>query len=115
MISYGKILAYKWPGNQWRIDGDDYSTLWWSADNRDPKPTEEEIESSVIEVDLIRQWIDIRRLRDDLLKASDWTQLKDSPKKDQTKWKKYRQELRDITEKFDDPDFVIWPDSPETK
>ncbi len=55
----------------------------------------------------------MRKYRNQLLSASDWTQLADSPlsKTEKTKWAKYRQNLRDIidTEK---PWTVTFPSDP---
>lgn len=52
--------------------------------------------------------------RDQLLAASDWTQMLDSPLSPEKRadWAKYRQELRDITLQ---PDYsnIIWPKKPE--
>lgn len=47
----------------------------------------------------------IRRNRDFLLTKSDWTQLPDSPlsAEEKAKWAAYRQELRDLTNKYPDP------------
>lgn len=52
--------------------------------------------------------IEMRRERDRLLKASDWTQLPDSPV-DKEAWAVYRQELRDLPEREDWPNIQQWP------
>jgi hypothetical protein len=60
----------------------------------------------------------IRQKRNDLLIASDWTQVNDSPLTDAKKieWSTYRQELRDLpsyhqsTTNFDD---VVFPTQPD--
>ena len=60
----------------------------------------------------------IRQIRNDLLIASDWTQVNDSPLSDVKKeeWATYRQELRDLpsshqsTTNFDD---VVFPTQPD--
>ena len=60
----------------------------------------------------------IRQKRNDLLIASDWTQVNDSPLSDAKKaeWATYRQELRDLpsshqsTTNFDD---VVFPTQPD--
>lgn len=58
------------------------------------------------------KWISIRRQRNSLLVASDWTQVVDFPG-DQTGWARYRQLLRDIPQDYaPDPGAVIWPKSP---
>lgn len=56
-------------------------------------------------------WGEIRRTRNSLLTASDWTQLPDAPV-DAAVWAAYRQELRDITTQAD-PFNIIWPTKPE--
>ena len=53
----------------------------------------------------------IRLERDQLLAASDWTQVSDAPV-DQTAWSVYRQELRDVTDQPTFPDSVVWPTEP---
>jgi len=60
----------------------------------------------------------IRRLRNEKLTESDWTQLPDSPLSTDVKntWAVYRQGLRDITDNLDgieSLDDVIWPTKPE--
>lgn len=60
------------------------------------------------------RWGTVRLQRDEKLSDSDWTQLKDSPLTDEQKaaWVSYRQSLRDITDTFDNPEDVVWPDTP---
>lgn len=53
----------------------------------------------------------IREKRNQLLLASDWTQLLDSPV-DQTVWASYRQQLRDISLQENFPWVVTWPEPP---
>jgi hypothetical protein len=54
---------------------------------------------------------ELRMVRDNLLKASDWTQLADAPV-DRAAWAAYRQALRDLPESADDPRDIIWPKPP---
>lgn len=56
--------------------------------------------------------VNIRRDRDDRLKACDWTQLVDSPVNKET-WATYRQELRDVPSQEGFPWTVTWPTKPE--
>ena len=51
-----------------------------------------------------------RKVRNELLTESDWTQLGDSTVAD--KWKTYRQELRDITTSTGFPHNITWPTKP---
>jgi len=46
-----------------------------------------------------------------ILAASDWTQLPDVPTATQTKWRDYRQALRDVTPQAD-PFNIAWPTAP---
>lgn len=56
--------------------------------------------------------IEIRKLRNDLLKDSDWTQVLDAPiNKDE--WATYRQQLRDIPLQQGFPFSVVWPTEPQ--
>ena len=56
-------------------------------------------------------WDDIRRERDGLLAACDWTQVADAPV-DAAAWATYRQALRDVPQDFASPDEVVWPTAP---
>lgn len=49
--------------------------------------------------------------RNQLLVASDWTQIPDVPV-NQEAWKKYRQELRDLSKQTGFPWDVTWPEKP---
>ncbi len=54
----------------------------------------------------------IRRNRNGLLAASDWTQLADSPA-DTDAWATYRQSLRDVPQTYNRVSEVVWPTPPE--
>jgi hypothetical protein len=56
-------------------------------------------------------WNDVRKRRSHRLKQSDYTQLPDWTGNKEA-WATYRQQLRDITETYDDPNDVIWPTAP---
>lgn len=57
------------------------------------------------------QWAVVRIERDQLLSATDWTQLPDVPQATQELYRAYRQELRDITQQSD-PFNIVWPVKP---
>ncbi len=66
------------------------------------------------EIGLEVAWGEIKSKRNQLIAETDWTQLNDvvlSPEK-KAAVNSYRQELRDITKKFTNPDDVVWPTSP---
>ncbi|MEK0158693.1 tail fiber assembly protein [Pseudoalteromonas piscicida] len=60
-------------------------------------------------------WSMIRTKRDELLTASDYTQMPDSPLTTEQKqsWADYRQALRDLPGSNDDPALVVWPTPPQ--
>lgn len=53
----------------------------------------------------------VRKHRDQILQASDHTQLEDAPG-DKQAWAAYRQALRDITAQPGFPRNVVWPNAP---
>jgi hypothetical protein len=53
----------------------------------------------------------VRGTRNELLNASDWTQVSDSPV-DTAAWAAYRAELRAVPEQAGFPDNVVWPTAP---
>lgn len=57
------------------------------------------------------EWPVVRSQRNQLLSASDWTQLPDVPLATKDAWAIYRQALRDITNQ-PDPFNITWPAPP---
>lgn len=55
---------------------------------------------------------EVRAVRDQLLKESDWTQTLDAPLREEEKeaWRVYRQALRDVPAQEGFPENVIWPE-----
>lgn len=72
----------------------DYTTKTWI----DPRTPETE-------------WAVVRQKRNQLLQASDWTQLPDVPIQTKEAWAIYRQALRDVTLQ-PDPFNITWPQPP---
>jgi hypothetical protein len=64
-----------------------------------PEPTDEELAAEA------------RLKRNDLLLASDWTQMPDAPV-DHEAWAVYRQQLRDLPDNTEDPRNTVWPVKP---
>lgn len=62
-------------------------------------------------------WNDVRNQRNIFLMESDWTQMPDSALSfcEKRRWKKYRQELRDIPQLYakDNPRYVHFPPPPD--
>lgn len=55
----------------------------------------------------------VREIRDRLLRASDWSQLRDVPPATSAAWEPYRQGLRDVTQQSGFPNVVTWPVIPK--
>ena len=105
---------------KWNALGDE-----WGFDPRRtslPHPSEKEARDSLStsEIDAIvlaHKWKVVRKQRDDLLIASDWTQGADSVLNSTKKaeWQTYRQSLRDITSGISsvtDVENITWPNPP---
>ncbi|PKG57746.1 tail fiber assembly protein [Shewanella sp. GutDb-MelDb] len=62
-----------------------------------------------------RQWLEIKSVRNRLLKESDYTQMLDSPlsTESQENLAQYRQALRDLPQLTDNPNDIVWPIKPE--
>jgi hypothetical protein len=59
----------------------------------------------------------VRRRRNALLAACDWTQATDSPisTTDRSAWAEYRQALRTLPETITDPASIVWPVAPRKR
>ena len=55
-----------------------------------------------------------RAERSTRLAASDWTQAADAPltENDKSRWREYRQALRDVPDQEGFPESVVWPEEP---
>ncbi|WP_333000166.1 tail fiber assembly protein [Vibrio vulnificus] len=69
---------------------------------------------AIIAASVDGKWGEVRRIRDELIKQTDFTQMPDTPLDDAKKaeFTAYRQALRDIPQTYSDPDTVVWPDKP---
>lgn len=67
---------------------------------------------TLVDPKVVITWEEVRSKRNNLLNRSDFTQLLDYPG-NKVAWAEYRQQLRDIPEKFSDPNEVIWPLQPK--
>ena len=112
------------PGAEWTTKGDNYSDLEW-LDSSQTKPTEEEVNAKIAELEAAEPYKLLREERNKLIAETDWTQLKDISLDSirEKNWKDYRQALRDLpngsTPKLDsngglDMSSVTWPDKPST-
>ena len=115
------LIALK-PKTKWILDGDTYAGLKW-LDETQIKPTEDEINAKIVELETAEPARQVREIRDKLLAESDWTQNRDVVLLNDITWKRYRQDLRDLpasasfTPKLDsngnlDMSSVTWPLKP---
>ena len=115
------LLALK-PESGWVLNGNNYSDLEW-LDETQTMPTEDEINAKIAELEAAEPARQVREIRDRLLAESDWTQSRDVVLLNDTTWKQYRQDLRDLpasasfTPKLDsngnlDMSSVTWPLKP---
>ena len=124
MIRISDALQILRPGAEWNISGNLYSNLEW-FDKSQTKPTEEEINQKVSELEAQEPFTLLREERNKLIAETDWTQLKDvdSDYIRERNWKNYRQALRDLPAKSNpkldsygalDMSSVTWPDKPSS-
>ena len=110
------------PNSEWAVTGDQYSRLTW-LDKNQSKPTEDEVNTKIAELEAAEPTRQVRVIRDRLLAESDWTQNRDVVLLNDTTWQQYRQDLRDLpasasfTPSLDsngrlDMSSVTWPTKP---
>jgi hypothetical protein len=110
------------PKSEWTLRGETYADLEW-LDKSQTKPTEDEVNAKIAELETAEPARQVREIRDRLLAESDWTQSRDVVLLNDTTWKQYRQDLRDLpasasfTPKLDsngnlDMSSVTWPLKP---
>ena len=88
------LIALK-PKAQFILRGDTYAGLEW-LDETQTMPTEDEINAKIAELETAEPARQVREIRDRLLAESDWTQSRDVVLLNDTTWKQYRQDLRDL-------------------
>ena len=89
---------------------------FWNIEKLGAKPTLASLDAQISDEEIISEykWGEIRAKRNQLLKDSDYTMLKDySTTVSEQEWTTYRQSLRDIPQDYDSPDEVVYPDKPE--
>ena len=115
------------PNSDYVIFGDEYSGIEW-RDTVNTKPTEEEVNKKIADLQAEEPMIQLRDERNRRLAQTDWTQLPDTlinaavdyiPL--EQAWKDYRQQLRDLPSKSNpkldsfgelDMTSVTWPTPP---
>ena len=113
------------PNASFAVIGDTYEGIEWSETNSQTKPTEEELNAKVAELNAAEPFNLLRQERNKRIAETDWTQLKDIDLDiiRERNWKNYRQALRDLPSnsnpKLDsfgnlDLSSVNWPTKPST-
>ena len=99
------------PGATWEFRSADgnYEDLFWMDDNI-TKPTEEEFNAKVTEIETNAPINELRLERNAKLAETDWWVLPDRTATDEQL--AYRQALRDITDTYSSLDTVVWPTKP---
>ena len=120
MITLMQVIQELKPGAQCRITGDTYSGIIWDDKNQ-TIPTEDEVNKKLKELQEGEPMALLREERNILLAQTDWTQLGDVSSIINSKWRAYRQALRDLTAsanpKLDSDGYldmtsVTWPTKP---
>lgn len=122
--SFASALREGWPNCQWSLYNDgDFSTLQWFEEDI-PKPSLDEVNKKIIELDSKEAKRLLRLKRNELLQETDIKSLPDFPHKtlqEKEAWMAYRQQLRDfpssvtpsLNSNYDlDMDSVEWPIKP---
>ena len=88
--------------------------LEWDVDKNggEAAPTMDEINTKAAQIQSEIPIRHLRKVRNDLLAATDWTQNLDVPESTRTKWVAYRQALRDLPATESDPSNPTWPTKP---
>ena len=124
MSYFTRALEELKPNSEWAVTGDQYSRLTW-LDKNQTKPTEEEINTKIAELEAAEPMKLLREERNKRLTKCDWVVTKyaeygyNIPKE----WRNYRQALRDLPSITYKPeltefgnlkmDSVAWPTPPE--
>ena len=121
MSSYfARALEELRPNSEWAVTGDDYSRFTW-LDKIQKKPSQEQIDKKIRELKSAEPFRLLREERNRLIAETDWTQSRDVTLSNDTDWKTYRQELRDLPSKSKpklnnygnlDMSSVTWPTKP---
>ena len=113
-----KTISLLRPNAQFSI-GYSYNSLIWHDVNQ-TKPTEEEFNTKLSELQAAEPMRQLRIQRNQLLAQSDWRMTTDYPYSDQSAWASYRTQLRNLPESAEPAldengnlSNVDWPTAPD--
>jgi DNA integrity scanning protein DisA with diadenylate cyclase activity len=116
ITKYDAVLALVGLEKNFGVTADD--VLEWYENSDEGKPTEEEIQAKIAELQAAEPLRQLRIQRNNLLAQTDWRMVSDYQGTNQTEWQTYRQALRDITTKTPSLDEqgkltgITWPTAP---
>lgn len=109
MTNLEKALVELAPNAEWTLNGDTVADIVWH-DTSITRPTDDDINAKVTELENAEPLNDLRNVRNSKLAETDWWGASDNTMSQaQTD---YRQALRDITDTYSSLDTVVWPTKP---
>ena len=95
---YFKVFSKYFPDCLYKYQDNVYETLEWEDTNPLPKPTKSELENLCKLLKMEIPFNNLREIRNNLLKDTDYIFTTDFPinAEKKTLWEKYRQDLRDL-------------------
>ena len=119
-IDAGIVLQEICPHGDWNISNNDYDTLIWSENNPVGKPTKEEFDNKLTELQNAEPMRLLREERNRRLQETDWWAAGDRIDSMTNEQKIYRKQLRDLPSTAS-PELdengqlsnVTWPTKPE--
>lgn len=99
----------------WTLMDNSYDSIVWDENDYLPRPTREEVEAKLQELEAEKPWKELRITRNNMLSKCDWVLVSDASLSQEKidEWKVYRQALRDLPANTEDPENPTWPVPPE--
>lgn len=102
----------RWNGTGWSVSEFSHAEIVANYSNEDAVPPS--IPPYYGPSFTLNTWDDVRRGRNELLALSDWTQSRDVLLSNDEEWKAYRQELRDLPDRYLSIKTIDWPPPPSS-
>ena len=116
MVHLIQALFALYPDKEWTVDGDSYRGIRWGANMEESeRPTEEFLELKRQELIVAQLWKKLREERNKRISKTDFLATIDYPHTSEEvkqAWLDYRQTLRDLPAKTEDPSSATWPSEP---
>jgi|11BtaG_2_1085332.scaffolds.fasta_scaffold07697_3 MarR-like DNA-binding transcriptional regulator SgrR of sgrS sRNA len=108
--SMSKAVQLLYP-DSWANVGVTVDSIVWRDGHETTEEERTAIQTKFDEVDVERDLINLRHVRNNVLSETDWWMMPDRTATDEQI--AYRQALRDITDTYTSLDDVVWPTKPE--